>query len=297
MDKRAKFHGSMPALITPFKDGKIDEPAFRALIDWQIAAGSHGLVPVGTTGESPTLSHDEHRRAVTICIDETRGRLPVIAGAGSNNTLEAIELARHAEKAGADAVLVVTPYYNKPTQEGLYQHFHAINDAIGIPIVIYNIPSRSVVDMSVETMKRLYELKNIVGVKDATGDVGRVSRQRHAMGPEFIQLSGEDMTALACIAAGADGCISVTANVAPAQCAELMEHALSGEFAHALRLQDRLTPLHAAIFAEPGVCGTKYALSLLGKARNEMRLPLVPIGPPTEALIRRAMVHAGVLNA
>ena len=297
MDKRAKFHGSIPALITPFKEGKIDEPAFRALIDWQIASGSHGLVPVGTTGESPTLSHEEHRRAVSMCIDEARGRVPVIAGAGSNNTVEAIDLARHAENVGADAVLVVTPYYNKPTQEGLYQHFHAINDAIGIPIVIYNIPSRSVVDMSVETMKRLYELKNIVGVKDATGDVGRISRQRHAMGADFIQLSGEDMTALACMAAGADGCISVTANVAPAQCAELMEFALNGEFGQALRLQDRLTPLHAAIFVEPGVCGAKYALSMLGQARNEMRLPLIPVGQPTEALIRRAMVHAGVLNA
>jgi len=297
MEKRAKFHGSMPALVTPFKDGKIDEPAFRALIDWQIASGSHGLVPVGTTGEGPTLSHEEHRRAVTMCIDEARGRVPVIAGAGSNNTHEAVELAMHAEKAGADAVLVVTPYYNKPTQEGLYQHFRAINDAIGIPIIIYNIPPRSVIDMSVDTMKRLYELKNIVGVKDATGDVGRISRQRHAMGPEFIQLSGEDMTALACMAAGADGCVSVTANVAPAQCAELMEFALKGEFAHALRLQDRLTPLHAAIFVEPGVCGTKYALSLLGHVRNEVRLPLVPISAPTEAVIRRAMVHAGVLNA
>ncbi len=297
MNKRAKFHGSMPALVTPFKEGKIDELAFRALIDWQIASGSHGLVPCGTTGESPTLSHEEHRRAVTICIDEARGRVPVIAGAGSNNTQEALDLARHAEKAGADAVLVVTPYYNKPSQEGLYQHFRAINDAIGIPIVIYNIPPRSVIDMSVDTMKRLYELKNIVGVKDATGDVGRISRQRHAMGPDFIQLSGEDMTALACMAAGADGCISVTANVAPELCAELMECALKGEFAHALRLQDRLTPLHAAIFVEPGVCGTKYALSLLGHVRNEVRLPLVPVSAPTEAFIRRAMVHAAVLNA
>ncbi|HYA72681.1 MAG TPA: 4-hydroxy-tetrahydrodipicolinate synthase [Roseiarcus sp.] len=297
MSKRAKFHGSIPAVITPFKDGKVDEPAFRALLDLQIASGSHGLVPVGTTGESPTLSHEEHRRVVDICVDEARGRVPVIAGAGSNNTIEALELARHAEKAGADAALIVTPYYNKPTQEGLFQHFKAINDAIGIPIVIYNIPSRSVVDMSVDTMKRLYELKNIVGVKDATGDVGRISRQRHAMGPEFIQLSGEDMIALACVAAGADGCISVTANVAPALCAELMEHALNGDFAQALKLQDRLTPLHAAIFLEPGVCGVKYALSLLGLARNEMRLPLIPVGAATEASVRRAMVHAGVLNA
>jgi 4-hydroxy-tetrahydrodipicolinate synthase len=297
MEKRAKFHGSMPALVTPFKDGKIDEPAFRAQIDWQIASGSHGLTPAGTTGESPTLSHEEHRRIVDICIDEARGRVPVIAGAGSNNTREAIELARHAESAGADAVLVVTPYYNKPTQEGLYHHFRAINDAIGIPIFIYNIPPRSVVDMSIETMKRLYELKNIVGVKDATGDVARVSRQRHAMGPEFIQLSGEDMTALACVAAGAHGCISVTANVAPVQCAELMEHALKGEFAQALRLQDRLTPLHAAIFVEPGVCGVKYALSLLGRVQNEIRLPLLPVAATTEATIRRGLVHAGLLNA
>ena len=297
MEKRAKFHGSMPALVTPFKDGKFDEQAFRALIDWQISAGSHGLVPVGTTGESPTLTHEEHRRIVDVCIDEARGRVPVIAGAGSNNTVETIELARHAERAGADAALIVTPYYNKPTQEGLYRHFKAVNDAVGIPILIYNIPPRSVVDMSVDTMKRLYELKNIVGVKDATGDVGRVSRQRHAMGPEFIQLSGEDMTALAHMAAGGHGCISVSANVAPAPCAELMESALKRDYTHALHMQDRLTPLHAAIFVEPGVCGTKYALSVLGRARNETRLPLTPVGEATEAVIRRAMVHAGILNA
>jgi 4-hydroxy-tetrahydrodipicolinate synthase len=297
MEKRAKFHGSMAALVTPFREGGIDEPAYRALIDWQITSGSHGLVPVGTTGESPTLSHEEHRQAVNICIDEARGRVPVIAGSGSNNTQEAIDLARHAEVAGADAVLVVTPYYNKPTQEGLYQHFKAVNDAIGIPIIIYNIPPRSVVDMSVDTMKRLFELRNIVGVKDATGDVGRVSRQRHAMGSDFIQLSGEDMTALAAMAAGGHGCISVSANVAPGLCAELMEAALKGDFSHALRVQDRLAPLHAAIFAEPGVNGAKYALSLLGRARPDTRLPLLPVGPTTEALIRRAMVHAGLLNA
>jgi 4-hydroxy-tetrahydrodipicolinate synthase len=267
------------------------------LIDWQITSGSHGLVPVGTTGESPTLSHKEHYRAVDICIDEARGRVPVIAGAGSNNTVEAIELARHAERSGADAVLVVTPYYNKPTQEGLYQHFTAVNDAIGIPILIYNIPPRSVVDMSIDTMKRLFELPNIVGVKDATGDVGRVSRQRHAMGSDFIQLSGEDMTALAAMAAGGHGCISVSANVAPGLCAELMEATFKGDWGHALKVQDRLTPLHAAIFAEPGVNGTKYALSVLGRIRPDTRLPLVPVSPATEALIRRAMVHAGLLNA
>jgi 4-hydroxy-tetrahydrodipicolinate synthase len=297
MEKRAKFHGSMTALVTPFKGGKIDEPAYRALIDWQITSGSHGLVPVGTTGESPTLTHEEHRRAVDICIDEARGRVPVIAGAGSNNTGEAVELARHAEQSGADAVLVVTPYYNKPTQEGLYQHFKAVNDAIGIPILIYNIPPRSVVDMSVDTMKRLSELTNIVGVKDATGDVGRVSRQRHAMGEDFIQLSGEDMTALAAMAAGGHGCISVSANVAPALCSELMEATFKGDWGHALKIQDRLTPLHAAIFAEPGVNGAKYGLSVLGRIQDETRLPLVQVGPATEALIRRAMVHAGLLNA
>jgi 4-hydroxy-tetrahydrodipicolinate synthase len=297
MEKRAKFHGSMPALLTPFKDGKIDEQAFRALIDWQITAGSHGLVPVGTTGEGPTLSHEEHRRAVDICIDEARGRVPVIAGAGSNNTHEAVELARHADKVGADAVLVVTPYYNKPTQEGLYRHFKAINEAVDIPIIIYNIPPRSVIDMSVETMKRVFELKNVVGVKDATGNVARISLQRQAMGPGFIQLSGEDMTALACMAAGAHGCISVVANVAPALCAELMEAVFKGDYRHALRIQDRLTPLHAAIFVEPGVAGAKYALSVLGRARNELRLPLVPVSENVEGLIRRALVHAGLLNA
>src|ERR1700722_2228062 len=297
MEKRAKFHGSMPALVTPFKDGKFDEQAFRALIDWQISAGSHGLGPGGTTGESPTLTHEEHRRIVDVCIDEARGRVPVIAGAGSNNTVGTIELARHAERAGADAALIVTPYYNKPTQEGLYRHFKAVNDAVGIPILIYNIPPRSVVDMSVDTMKRLSELPNIVGVKDATGDVGRVSRQRHAIGADFIQLSGEDMTALAAMAAGGHGCISVSANVAPGLCAELMEATFKGDWGHALKIQDRLTPLHAAIFAEPGVNGTRYALSVLGRIQPETRLPLVPVGPATEALIRRAMVHAGLLNA
>jgi len=297
MEKRAKFHGSMPALITPFKDGKFDEAGFRALVDWQISSGSHGLVPVGTTGESPTLTHEEHCRVVNVCVDEARGRVPVIAGAGSNNTYEAVELARHAEKAGADAVLVVTPYYNKPTQEGLYRHFKAINDAVGIPIIIYNIPPRSVIDMSIDTMKRLYELPNIVGVKDATGDLARVSKQRHAMGPDFIQVSGEDMTALAAMAAGGHGCISVTANVAPTQCAALMEAVFKGDWGKALEWQDRLTPLHAAIFLEPGVCGTKYAASLIGRARNEVRLPLVPIGEATEGAIRRAMVHAGLLSS
>src|SRR5271167_2728735 len=297
MASKTNFKGSFTALVTPFKNGSVDEAAFRGLVNWQIAEGTNGLVPVGTTGESPTVSHDEHKRVVEWCIDEARGRVPVIAGAGSNSTREAIELAQHAEKAGAEAVLVVTPYYNKPTQEGMYRHFKAVNDAIGIPILIYNIPPRSVVDMSIETMKRLYELDNIAGVKDATGDVGRVSKQRHAMGPDFIQLSGEDMTALAAMAAGGHGCISVTANIAPSPCAELMEATFKGDWDHALKIQDRLTPLHAAIFAEPGVNGAKYALSLLGRARAETRLPLLPVSEATEALIRRAMVHAGLLNA
>lgn len=297
MTKHPAFSGSLPALVTPFKGGKIDEAALRGLVAWQIESGSSGLVPVGTTGESPTVSHDEHKRVVEIVIAEAKGRVPVIAGAGSNNTSEAIDLAVHAEKAGADAVLVVTPYYNKPTQEGMYQHFKAINDAVGIPIIIYNIPPRSVVDMSVDTMARLYELKNIAGVKDATANLARVSQQRHAMGPDFIQLSGEDMTALAYMAAGGHGCISVVANVAPQLCAELMAAALKGDYAGALKVQDRLVPLHDAIFKEPGLAGAKHGLSLLGRIEEEVRLPLLPVTAPTGKVIRDAMVFAGLLNA
>lgn len=296
MGAKTNFRGSYTALVTPFKNGALDEAAFRALVDWQIAEGGHGLVPVGTTGESPTLSHDEHRQVVEWCVDEARGRVPVIAGAGSNSTREAVELAKHAEKAGADAVLVVTPYYNKPTQEGMYQHFKAVNDAIGVPIFIYNIPPRSVVDMSVDTMSRLFELKNIAGVKDATGNVARVSQQRHAMGPDFLQFSGEDMTALAFMAAGGHGCISVVANVAPKPCAELMNAALQGDYAGALKIQDRLTPLHDAIFMEPGLAGAKHGLGLLGRLQEEVRLPLLPVTAPVGAAIRKAMVHAGVIN-
>lgn len=290
------LEGSITALVTPMRDGTVDETAFRAFVDWQITEGSHGLVPVGTTGESPTLSHDEHKRVVEICIEVANGRVPVIAGAGSNNTTEAIDLARHAEEAGADAVLVVTPYYNKPNQEGLYQHFKAINDAIGIPIVIYNIPPRSVIDMSVETMARLFELKNIVGVKDATGKIERVSQQRLAMGPDFVQLSGEDATALAFNAHGGRGCISVTANVAPKLCSEFQEAMLAGDYAKALGYQDRLMPLHQALFIEPNPTGVKYALSVLGKMEAAVRLPLVGITEPTQAAIRKAMVHAGLTN-
>ncbi|MBN9443364.1 MAG: 4-hydroxy-tetrahydrodipicolinate synthase [Bosea sp. (in: a-proteobacteria)] len=297
MTKHPAFTGSMPALVTPFKDGKVDEAALRALVDWQIESGSTGLVPVGTTGESPTLSHDEHKQVVEIVVAQAKGRVPVIAGAGSNNTTEAIDLAVHAEKAGADAVLVVTPYYNKPTQEGMYQHFKAVNDAIGLPIIIYNIPPRSVVDMSVETMTRLYELKNIAGVKDATANLARVSQQRHAMGPDFIQLSGEDMTALAYMAAGGHGCISVVANVAPRLCADLMEAALKGDYAKALKVQDRLVPLHDATFKEPGLAGAKHGLKLLGRIEEEIRLPLMPVTPATGKTIREAMVFAGLLNA
>jgi len=290
------FKGSITALVTPFRDGEVDWGAFEAFVDWQILEGSHGLVPVGTTGESPTLSHDEHKKVVETAIKVAAGRVPVIAGAGSNNTTEAIDLARHAEKAGADALLVVTPYYNKPNQEGLYRHYKAINDAVGIPIVIYNIPPRSVIDMTPETMARLYELKNICGVKDATAKLDRVSAQRQACGPDFCQLSGEDGTALAFMAQGGHGCISVTANVAPRLCAEFQEACLAGDYKAALAIQDRLFPLHTALFLEPNPQGAKYALSLLGKMGNELRLPLVPVSGPTEVALRKALEHAGLLN-
>ena len=296
MAAKTKFRGSFTALVTPFKNGSVDEAAFRGLVGWQIEQGSHGLVPVGTTGESPTLSHDEHHRVVELVIEAAARRLPVIAGAGSNSTREAVDLAVHAEKAGADAVLVVTPYYNKPTQEGMYQHFKAVNDAIGIPIIIYNIPPRSVVDMSVETMTRLFELKNIAGVKDATANLARVSQQRHAMGPDFIQLSGEDMTALAYMAAGGHGCISVVANVAPKLCADLMTAVMQGDYTTGLKIQDRLTPLHDAVFKEPGLAGAKHGLKLLGRLEEEVRLPLMNVTPPTRKVIRDAMVHAGLIN-
>ncbi|MDB5570293.1 MAG: dihydrodipicolinate synthase [Hyphomicrobiales bacterium] len=287
--------GWMTALVTPFRDGAVDEHGFRGLVNWQIEQGIHGLVPVGTTGESPTLSHDEHRRVVEMCIAEARGRVPVIAGAGSNNTSEAVSLARHAEAAGADAVLVVTPYYNKPNQEGLYQHFKAVNDAVGIPIVVYNIPPRSVIDMSVDTMQRLYELKNIVGVKDATGNVGRISMQRAAMGPDFIQFSGDDITALATFASGAHGCISVVSNIAPSLCSRLQDAWDEGDSRKALAIQDQLTPLHLATFLEAGVTGAKYGLSVLGKLRDEVRLPLVPMVEANKAKLRDAMALAGLI--
>jgi len=291
------FKGSMPALVTPMRDGAVDEKAFAEFVDWQIEEGSHGLVPVGTTGESPTLSHAEHKRVVELCIEAAAGRVPVIAGAGSNNTAEAIDLAKHAESAGADAVLVVTPYYNKPNQKGLYTHFKMINDAIGIPIIIYNIPPRSVIDMSVETMAALFkDCKNVVGVKDATAKLDRVSLQRHAMGPEFNQLSGEDGTALAFMAHGGHGCISVTANVAPKLCAEFQNACLAGDYAAALALQDKLMPLHRALFLEPSPGGAKYALSLLGKCANDLRAPIVPISDEAEREVADAMRFAGLIN-
>jgi 4-hydroxy-tetrahydrodipicolinate synthase len=296
MTAKTKFRGSFTALVTPFANGSVDEKAFRALIDWQIAEGTTGLVPVGTTGESPTLSHAEHRDVVEWCVDQARGRVPVVAGAGSNSTSEAVDLARHAEKAGADAVLVVTPYYNKPTQDGLYQHFKAINDAIGIPIVIYNIPPRSVIDMTVDTMTRLYALENIAGVKDATANMVRVSQQRAAMGPDFNQLSGEDATALGFMAHGGHGCISVTANVAPRLCAEFQNACLKGDYTNALAIQDKLMPLHSALFVETNPAPAKYALSLLGKCADTVRLPMVPVADKTRIAVREAMVHAGLIN-
>jgi 4-hydroxy-tetrahydrodipicolinate synthase len=296
MTAKTSFRGSFTALVTPFKNGSLDEKAFRDLVEWQIAEGTNGLVPVGTTGESPTLNHDEHKQVVEWCVEVVKGRVPVVAGAGSNSTKEAIELSRHAEKAGADAVLVVTPYYNKPTQEGLYQHYKAINDAIGIPIIIYNIPARSVIDMSVDTMKRLFDLRNIAGVKDATASVIRVSQQRLAMGPGLNQLSGEDASALGFMAHGGHGCISVTSNVAPRLCAEFQSACLKGDYAGALAYQDKLMPLHTALFLETNPAPTKYALSILGKCDETVRLPMVPVTAPTRSAVRAAMVHAGLIN-
>lgn len=293
------FKGSMPALVTPFtEDGTVDEQAFAAHVEWQIAEGSSGLVPVGTTGESPTLSHAEHMRVVELCIELAAKRVPVIAGAGSNNTREAIELGTHAEKAGADALLVVTPYYNKPTQKGLFAHFSAIAQAVDLPIFIYNIPGRSVIDMSPETMGALARAhKNIAGVKDATGKLERVSEQRITCGRDFIQLSGEDATALGFNAHGGVGCISVTANVAPRLCAEFQAATLAGDYAKALEYQDRLMPLHKAIFLEPGVCGAKYGLWRTRGVSRTVRSPLMSsLEPTTEAAIDAALMHAGLLN-
>ena len=287
--------GSIPALVTPFKNGALDLDTLKSLVEWHIDQGSTGLVPVGTTGESPTLSHEEHETVVEEVVRAARGRVPVIAGAGSNNTVEGIRLIRHAERVGADAALVVTPYYNKPTQAGLIAHFTALHDCCTLPIVIYNIPGRSVVDMSPETMGQLAQLPRIIGVKDATGKIERVSMQRASCGKDFIQLSGEDATALGFNAHGGVGCISVTANVAPRLCAEFQAATLAGDYAKALEYQDRLMPLHEAIFIEPGLAGAKYGLSLLGLCSEDVRLPLLPLTDPTKARIKAAMQHAGLI--
>ncbi|AEV38123.1 Dihydrodipicolinate synthase [Pseudovibrio sp. FO-BEG1] len=291
------FRGSIPALVTPFKDGKVDEKAFREFVDWQIKQGTHGLVPVGTTGESPTLSFDEHKRVIQMAVEVSAGRVPVMAGAGSNNPVEAIEFAQHAQEVGADAILSVTPYYNKPNQAGLKAHFKAIAASVDLPIFIYNIPGRSIIDMESQTMAELFhEVDNIVGVKDATANLARASEQRHLCGKDFIQLSGEDITALGFNAHGGNGCISVTANIAPALCSQFQEACLAGDYATALSIQDRLAPLHQALFIEPNPAGPKYALSLLGKMENELRLPLVQVTEETQDSIRKAMVHAGLIN-
>ncbi|SFM61385.1 4-hydroxy-tetrahydrodipicolinate synthase [Shimia aestuarii] len=289
------FKGSFPALVTPFTNGELDLETLKKLVEWHIGEGTNGFVPVGTTGESPTLTHAEHESVVEEVVRATAGRVPVIAGAGSNNTLEAIRLAQHAEKVGADAILVVTPYYNKPTQRGLIAHFTAVHDCCELPIIIYNIPGRSVVDMTPETMGELAKLPRIAGVKDATGDLARVSQQRGACGPDFIQLSGEDATALGFNAHGGVGCISVTANVAPKLCAEFQAATLAGDYAKALEYQDRLMPLHEAIFVEPGLVGAKYAMSRLGLCSDEVRLPLTGLTDETKAQIDAAMRHAGLL--
>jgi 4-hydroxy-tetrahydrodipicolinate synthase len=289
------FQGSITALITPFKDGKVDTRAFQKLVEWQIDQGSHGLVPCGTTGESPTLTHDEHKAVIELCIAAASGRVPVIAGTGSNSTAEAVELTRHAKTAGADGVLVVTPYYNKPTQEGLYLHYKAINDCTDIPILIYNIPGRSVVDMSVETMLRLFKLKNIVGVKDATANMARVSQQRAALGTDFLQLSGEDATALGFMAHGGHGCISVTANIAPALCSEFQLACLASNFRLALQLQDRLMPLHDALFVESNPGPVKYAASKLGLCNGDTRLPLAPMTAASRKKVDDALAAVGLV--
>ena len=290
------FKGSFVALVTPFRNGELDLDTLKKLVDWHIAEGTDGLVPMGTTGESPTLSHAEHNLVVEEVVKAARGRVPVIAGAGSNNTAEAIDLARHAEQVGADAILVVTPYYNKPTQRGLIAHFTAVHDACNLPIIIYNIPPRSVIDMLPETMGTLAKLPRIAGVKDATADISRVSKQRAACGKDFAQFSAEDATALGFNAHGGIGCISVTANVAPRLCAEFQRVMAAGDWAKALEYQDRLMPLHEAIFAEPGLVGAKYGLSKLGLCRDEVRLPLIGLLDTTKAQIDAAMRHAGLIG-
>jgi 4-hydroxy-tetrahydrodipicolinate synthase len=290
------LRGSLVALVTPFKNGQVDVDTLKKLVEWHIEQGTHGLVPVGTTGESPTLTHEEHEMVVTETVKATAGRVPVVAGAGSNNTAESLRHMKHAKAVGADAALVVTPYYNKPTQEGLYAHFATLHDAVELPIVIYNIPPRSVVDMSPKTMGELAKLPRIIGVKDATGDLSRVSQQRITCGVDFLQISGEDATAHGFNAQGGVGCISVTANVAPALCSALQSACLTGDYAKALEIQDRLMPLHQAVFTEPGLVGVKFAMSELGLCSDEVRLPLTPLTEGTKDLLRAALRHAGLTN-
>jgi 4-hydroxy-tetrahydrodipicolinate synthase len=290
------FHGSIVALITPFRNGSIDPTALQSLVEWHIEQGTHGLVPVGTTGESPTLSHGEHEQVVELVVEAAAGRLPVIAGAGSNSTDEAIHLAEHAARVGADAILVVTPYYNKPTQDGLFAHFKAVHDATDLPLIIYNIPGRSAVDMTVDTMAALAKLRNVVGVKDATCDLARPLLTALACGEDFCQLSGEDITALAFLAHGGQGCISVTANVAPRQCSEMQDAWLRGDASGALEIHKRLTPLHKALFLETSPAPVKYAVSRLGRCAPDVRLPLVPPKAPTRAAVDAAMIAAGLMN-
>jgi 4-hydroxy-tetrahydrodipicolinate synthase len=293
-DARERIRGSLPALITPFRNGKVDEAAFRKLVSWQIAEGSHGLVPCGTTGESPTLSHDEHRRVVELCVEEANGRVPVVAGAGSNSTAEALELTRHAKAVGADAVLSVTGYYNKPTQEGLYRHYATIAEAVDIPILVYNIPGRAVVEISVETMARLSKIANVIGVKDATANIARPSREREACGKNWRLISGEDGTALGYMAHGGHGCISVTANVVPKLLSQFQDACMQGAFEAALHLQDRLMPLHDAMFCEPSPGPVKYAVSLLGMCSDEVRLPMMAATETAQKKVREAMAVAGI---
>ncbi len=288
--------GSIVAIVTPFRGGEVDRDALTGLVDWHLECGTRGIVPVGTTGESPTLSHGEHEEVVEVVVRKVEGRVPVVAGTGSNNTDEAIRLTEHAAKVGANAALVVTPYYNRPTPEGLIAHYTAVHDCADIPIVIYNIPGRSAVDMTVETMAELAKLPRIVGVKDAVGDLTRVSLQRHACGKDFVQLSGEDATALGFNAHGGVGCISVTANVAPRECASFQDACAAGDYAQALEWQDRLMPLHRALFVETSPAPVKYALSVLGRCSPEIRSPLVEVRPKTRAVVEDAMRHAGLLN-
>jgi 4-hydroxy-tetrahydrodipicolinate synthase len=294
-DVRERLKGSIPALITPMRGGKVDEAAFRKLVAWQIAEGSHGLVPCGTTGESPTLSHEEHMRVVEICVEEANGRVPVIAGAGSNSTDEAISLTKHAKAVGADAVLSVTGYYNRPTQEGMYRHFAAIAEAVDIPMLLYNVPGRTVVEIAVETMARLSKIANIVGVKDATANLMRPSRERLACGKDWRLISGEDGTALGYMAHGGHGCISVTANVAPKLCSRFQEACMKGDYASALKMQDVLMPLHDAMFCEQNPTPVKYAASLLGLCTDELRLPMMAATDGGREKVKAAMTAAGLL--